>query len=295
LSKVEDFDFSRMDDLDFDADSPVFGSHGQFVSPTTLVSGGSSSSTVQRIYPGMHSQAAQAKAQQAKQQQEMIRQQQQHQAARPMPAGQKPLPKGQPAKDPRVEESISRILNQMRQKSTSSDNKEEDSPSPNMSGLARSRKDEEDMDEDERLLASEEGKKLSSKERRQLRNKVSARAFRSRRKGMLQYNKICPLILTSLQNILASLKVKSPSRLTKTRFCVPRTNNCAKRTIASPISPACCSHRMPSLASFRSSASPVSLLSHNILPRRPTCKTALNNNRNSTSARTSTPLMPLVK
>jgi hypothetical protein len=45
------------------------------------------------------------------------------------------------------------------------------------------RKDEEEMDEDERLLASEEGKKLSSKERRQLRNKVSARAFRSRRKG----------------------------------------------------------------------------------------------------------------
>ena len=33
------------------------------------------------------------------------------------------------------------------------------------------------------FLASEEGKKLSSKERRQLRNKVSARAFRSRRKG----------------------------------------------------------------------------------------------------------------
>ncbi|KAK7202913.1 hypothetical protein BZA70DRAFT_86723 [Myxozyma melibiosi] len=37
-------------------------------------------------------------------------------------------------------------------------------------------------DEDERLLASEEGKKLSSKERRQLRNKVSARHFRLRRK-----------------------------------------------------------------------------------------------------------------
>ena len=46
-------------------------------------------------------------------------------------------------------------------------------------------KDEKDMDADERLLASEEGKNLSSKERRQLRNKVSARAFRSRRKGML--------------------------------------------------------------------------------------------------------------
>ncbi|EQK99667.1 ribonuclease Z [Ophiocordyceps sinensis CO18] len=51
-----------------------------------------------------------------------------------------------------------------------------------VSNLPRARKDEEDMDEDERLLASEEGKKLSSKERRQLRNKVSARAFRSRRK-----------------------------------------------------------------------------------------------------------------
>jgi len=182
LSKIEDFDFARMEDIDFDADSPTLfnSAQGQFVSPTTLVSSGSSSSSMQRIYPGMHSQAAQAKAQQAKQQQEMIRQQQQQQAARPLPAGQKPLPKGQPTKDPRVEESISRILNQMRQKST--DTKEEDSPSPNVSNMPRSKKDEEDMDEDERLLASEEGKKLSSKERRQLRNKVSARAFRSRRK-----------------------------------------------------------------------------------------------------------------
>lgn len=48
--------------------------------------------------------------------------------------------------------------------------------------IQRMKKDEEEMDEDERLLASDEGKKLSSKERRQLRNKVSARAFRSRRK-----------------------------------------------------------------------------------------------------------------
>jgi len=48
--------------------------------------------------------------------------------------------------------------------------------------IARMKKDQEEMDEDERLLASEEGKKLTSKERRQLRNKVSARAFRSRRK-----------------------------------------------------------------------------------------------------------------
>ena len=40
-------------------------------------------------------------------------------------------------------------------------------------------------DEDEKILASEEGKKLNPRERRQLRNKVSARNFRVRRKGML--------------------------------------------------------------------------------------------------------------
>lgn len=39
------------------------------------------------------------------------------------------------------------------------------------------------MSEDERFLASEEGKRLSSKERQRLRNKVSARAFRSIKKG----------------------------------------------------------------------------------------------------------------
>jgi len=62
------------------------------------------------------------------------------------------------------------------------DEEADDGPSE-PSGRGKNKKDEEDMDEDERLLASEEGKKLSSKERRQLRNKVSARAFRSRRKG----------------------------------------------------------------------------------------------------------------
>ncbi|TIA26859.1 hypothetical protein D6C81_00376 [Aureobasidium pullulans] len=58
----------------------------------------------------------------------------------------------------------------------------DDSANGMLPHVARMRKEEEDMDEDERLLNSEEGKKLSSKERRQLRNKVSARAFRSRRK-----------------------------------------------------------------------------------------------------------------
>jgi hypothetical protein len=39
-------------------------------------------------------------------------------------------------------------------------------------------------DEDEKILASEVGKRLNPRERRQLRNKVSARNFRVRRKGM---------------------------------------------------------------------------------------------------------------
>ncbi|KAJ5131591.1 hypothetical protein N7448_005749 [Penicillium atrosanguineum] len=49
--------------------------------------------------------------------------------------------------------------------------------------MAKPKRDEAGMNEDKRLLASEEGKKLSGKERRQLRNKISARVFRSRRKG----------------------------------------------------------------------------------------------------------------
>ena len=191
LSKIEDLDFNRafeFNDMDFDDESPsdlptMFypTSSSQFISPTNLVSSNTSPATstpVQRIYPGMHSQAAQAKALEAQQkQQEMVRQQQQ---PRQVP-GQKPLPKTAPGKDPQVEESISRILSQMRQKSVSS--VDDDGDMPSISSMPRIKKDEEDMDEDERLLASEEGKKLTSKERRQLRNKVSARAFRSRRKG----------------------------------------------------------------------------------------------------------------
>lgn len=70
----------------------------------------------------------------------------------------------------------------MRQNSVASTEDDASTPTGDMPHIARMKKEEEDMDEDERLLASEEGKKLSSKERRQLRNKVSARAFRSRRK-----------------------------------------------------------------------------------------------------------------
>ncbi|KFY71954.1 hypothetical protein V499_07882 [Pseudogymnoascus sp. VKM F-103] len=136
-------------------------------------------SNVGRLWPGMHQQqAAMAKAEQQRKQQQMLIAQQQRHSAVPTQAAKA---RARPATDPIVEEKISQLLNSMRQNSEASSNGDEDVAEGHGHG-GRSRKDEEDMDEDERLLASEEGKKLSSKERRQLRNKVSARAFRSRRK-----------------------------------------------------------------------------------------------------------------
>ncbi|EPQ64063.1 Bgt-2981 [Blumeria graminis f. sp. tritici] len=84
------------------------------------------------------------------------------------------------SKDPVVEEKITQLLKSMRNGSICSDDYTDitfNNYDPNNSSFRT-----ENIDEDEKLLASEEGKKLSSKERRQLRNKVSARAFRSRRK-----------------------------------------------------------------------------------------------------------------
>ncbi|KAF9871132.1 bZIP transcription factor [Colletotrichum karsti] len=167
-------------DMDMEFDSPPDSQYffpNSTVNPTAI--GGQESpvvpsqqSNVGRLWPGMHSQAALAKAQaQQRQQQQIIQQQQQRQQMG------KQRTKSQQPTDPIVEQKITQLLNSMRAKPADEDG----SPSPLMN-LPRPKKDEEDMDEDERLLASEEGKKLSSKERRQLRNKVSARAFRSRRK-----------------------------------------------------------------------------------------------------------------
>jgi hypothetical protein len=57
--------------------------------------------------------------------------------------------------------------------------------------------------EDEKILASEEGKRMGPKERRQLRNKVSARNFRVRRKGM----SLSPPMSNCKQNILVILNI----------------------------------------------------------------------------------------
>lgn len=143
-----------------------------------------------RLYPGMHQQqaamAAKAQAQeQARRQaqQAAIIAQQQKQRAQQQAQSQGHRKASSQITDARTEETISRVVNQIRHNSTLGSNSQSPEGNNLLPHIAKMRKDEEDMDEDERLLASEEGKKLSSKERRQLRNKVSARAFRSRRKG----------------------------------------------------------------------------------------------------------------
>ncbi|QDS77780.1 hypothetical protein FKW77_005325 [Venturia effusa] len=168
----------------FDSDLPAFFFPGEsqnddFVDPSAVLKQEEAQANV-RYYPGMHQQAAlraQQQAQQQRQQQMMAMKQREAESQQ----NRSRRASHNPAVDPHTEETIARVVNQIRQSS----NMGEHSMSPDPLGhphMGRSRKDEEDMDEDERLLNSEEGKKLSSKERRQLRNKVSARAFRSRRK-----------------------------------------------------------------------------------------------------------------
>lgn len=156
-------------DLDMDFNTAA---NDQFftINPSSIeqTSAGNSPSSVGRLWPGAHSQAAAVAKAQAQQRQVMQQSQQ----------GQKARGKTQQPTDPIVEQKITQLLNNMRAKPASDDDNSQDGSS----NMPRTKKSEEDMDEDERLLASEEGKKLSSKERRQLRNKVSARAFRSRRK-----------------------------------------------------------------------------------------------------------------
>ncbi|KAF1976290.1 hypothetical protein BU23DRAFT_44698 [Bimuria novae-zelandiae CBS 107.79] len=141
-----------------------------------------------RVWPGMHQQQAQqaalAKAQAQAQQQRAQQLAQQRQQSSQQQSRQQHNRKtsNSPLSDARTEETIARVVNQIRQQSQNSSLAGASGQNDMLPHIIRAKKDEEDMDEDERLLVSEEGKKLSSKERRQLRNKVSARAFRSRRK-----------------------------------------------------------------------------------------------------------------
>ncbi|KAF9728380.1 metallo-beta-lactamase superfamily protein [Paraphaeosphaeria minitans] len=157
-----------------------------FVDPSTITQ-----EQVQnvRVWPGMHQQQAQqqamAKAQAQAQQQraQQLMQQRQQQAGQQQTRQQHMRnTSSSPLSDARTEETIARVVNQIRQQSQNNALAGANGQNDLLPHIIRAKKDEDDMDEDERLLASEAGKKLSSKERRQLRNKVSARAFRSRRK-----------------------------------------------------------------------------------------------------------------
>jgi hypothetical protein len=205
LAAAEDFvDFGSapsrngsFNDADMDFDSPKAEpaffypeSSAEFIDPSSISASmqaanavPTQSGNVGRLWPGMHQQqAAVAKAQaQQKQQQQIIQQQRQATGGRPGQPQRVRAP--HPPTNPLVEEKISQLLNSMRQSSVTTEGDDSQTSSNGLTHAQRMKKDEDEMDEDERLLASEEGKKLSSKERRQLRNKVSARAFRSRRKG----------------------------------------------------------------------------------------------------------------
>ncbi|KAI8945233.1 hypothetical protein F4801DRAFT_594297 [Xylaria longipes] len=172
-------------DMDIDFDSPAVPAfffpaiHSNTASAGVATQPG----TVGRMYPGMHAQrAAMAKAQAQAQAQAEARAEQklQRQRRQPMPQPKQGRLKAPPPTDPIVEQKITQLLNSMRSNPSTSESGDDDN-SPQVH-VPRLKKEQDEMDEDELLLASEEGKKLSSKERRQLRNKVSARAFRSRRK-----------------------------------------------------------------------------------------------------------------
>ncbi|KAK4142022.1 uncharacterized protein C8A04DRAFT_13643 [Dichotomopilus funicola] len=137
------------------------------------------STTPGRVWPGMHQQqAAIARAQQQQKQQQLQLQQQQVQRQRAQQAKQPQKSRSPQTSSSIADQNVQHILNSMRAEPV------QYTPVKSLpqQTFAKKQKSEEEMDEDEKFLASEEGKKLSSQERRQLRNKVSARAFRGRRK-----------------------------------------------------------------------------------------------------------------
>ncbi|RYP68941.1 hypothetical protein DL771_006363 [Monosporascus sp. 5C6A] len=168
----------------------------------------SQTSNVGRMYPGMHRQQALEKAQaQQRQQQQMLQQQQQRQNQQV----KQHRPKAPHPSDPLVEQKITQLLNSMRAKPAVPE-QQDNSP---LLQIPRPKKEEDDMDEDERLLASEEGKKLSSKERRQLRNKVSARAFRSRRKGKTLDTSVVFSIINFALEYISQLEAEIATKVTE--------------------------------------------------------------------------------
>ncbi|KAJ4307241.1 hypothetical protein N0V88_000622 [Collariella sp. IMI 366227] len=199
------FDMGNLDDFDFDTSASLadplidFGSGSSDMGLSTVdpsAIGGQEPSSppsppplwaqtnnVGRLRPGMHQQAAQQRAEYLEQQQRQLAQAQMQQAqqqARPAQQPQAPLSL---QTDIITEQKITQVLNAMRSQPPKIEPVASDAPAQNGT---RHKKSEEEMDEDEKLLASEKGKSMDSKTRRQLRNKVSARLFRERRKDYME-------------------------------------------------------------------------------------------------------------
>ncbi|KAF5093813.1 hypothetical protein D0Z00_003842 [Geotrichum galactomycetum] len=87
--------------------------------------------------------------------------------------------------------------------------KVQSSNSSTNSGHRRPKKKLSEMDEDERLLASSEAKKLTARQRRQIRNRVSARQFRLRRKEYISQLEMLVVNMTTKINGLEKALAES--------------------------------------------------------------------------------------
>lgn len=83
------------------------------------------------------------------------------------------------------------------------------SPNSSVPNSMKRKKNVADMDEDERLLASDASKKLTSRQRRQLRNRVSARHFRLRRKEYINHLEGLVVNMTTKINKMNSASTES--------------------------------------------------------------------------------------
>ncbi|KAK4235687.1 hypothetical protein C8A03DRAFT_17608 [Achaetomium macrosporum] len=120
-------------------------------------------SNIGRLRPGMHSQAAMARSQQ-------------QQGAQPRSTSMAP-----PTPESPTEQKINQLVGR-----THCEMPKVEPITAVPVDVPKPKKAFEEMDDDEKLLASESGKQLPTGRRRQIRNKVSARHFRERRKKYME-------------------------------------------------------------------------------------------------------------
>ncbi|KAK3304665.1 uncharacterized protein B0T15DRAFT_437254 [Chaetomium strumarium] len=148
-------------------------------------------SNIGHLRPGMHSQAAMARRaeqqqaltqqQMLAQQQQQLAQQQQQQMLAQQGAQSRSASLAPPTPESDTEQKINRVIGV-----THCEPPKVEPITTVPLDLPKLKKDFEEMDDDEKLLASESGKQLPTGSRRRIRNKVSARHFRERRKKYME-------------------------------------------------------------------------------------------------------------